>query len=164
MTAIKKVFVSVGADPQPFDRLLKEVDRLAEKKVLSNVFCQTGYSAYRPKNAESKDFLGPLEFRQKIKDADLVILHGGAGAIGIAMQFKKKAVVMPRLFKFGEHVNDHQIELVEHMQKHGFVLAAWNETELEKQVLAAQNWQPKGFDGGKRMLELLNEFANTHYK
>ncbi|MFH0955491.1 MAG: glycosyltransferase [Candidatus Micrarchaeota archaeon] len=158
------VFVSVGTDPQPFDRLLKEVDRLAAEKVLDGpVFCQTGYSTYKPKNCEFAEFLNPLEFEKKIMEAGLLILHGGAGGIGIGLQHHKTCIVMPRLFRFGEHANDHQLELVEKLSQKGFVLAAENEAELKSMVLKAKKWKPTGFDGGKRIVALLNEFVAKNF-
>lgn len=164
LTASRIIFVSVGTDPQPFDRLLKEVDRLAEKGILGKrVFCQTGYSNYKPLHAQSKAFLDSLSFEKKIREADLVILHGGAGAIGTALQHHKTCIVMPRLFRFGEHANDHQLELVNHLGKNGFVLVAQNEKELEGCVKKAADWKPRGFEAAKRTIALLDEFVRKAF-
>ena len=164
MTKKTVVFAAVGTDPQPFDRLLKTIDELIEQKTLvADVFCQTGYSKYKPKNAKWKDFLNPAEFNQKIREADLVILHGGAGAIGTALQSRKTCIVMPRLFKFGEHANDHQLELVRHLDTNGFILMANSPSELEKMVKKAENWKPRGFEGGKGIVKLLDLFVQNAF-
>lgn len=156
------IFVAVGTDPQPFDRLLKAVDELIGQKILAgDVFCQTGYSTYRPKNAAWESFLNPIVFNQKIREADLVILHGGAGAIGTALQCHTPCIVMPRLFKFREHANDHQLELVRHLEKNGFILMADSPKELEKMVKKARVWKPLGYEGGKKIVGLLDSFVKN---
>ncbi len=43
------IFVTVGTHEQPFNRLIKEVDRLVETGIIKDeVFIQTGYSTYEP--------------------------------------------------------------------------------------------------------------------
>jgi UDP-N-acetylglucosamine transferase subunit ALG13 len=154
------VFVTVGTDPQPFDRLLKEVDSLAGKGFFSiPVFCQTGYSKYMPKNAEYKAFLDRTEFEQKIAKARLVITHGGAGSIGTALQHGKKCVAVARLARFGEHANDHQLELVDSLNASNRVIAISDEKQLRKAVKKSAHWQPAALEQGKKIIRLLEEFT-----
>ncbi len=158
------VFVAVGTDPQSFDRLLVEIDRLAGKNFFPGpVFCQTGYSPYQPKHAAFKNFLSPEEFEEKIKNAELVISHGGAGSIGTALQYKKKCVAMARLQRFGEHANDHQLELVNALEREGRILVAKDEKGLEKKIGEAKQWQPRASSGQKRIVELLEEFVEKNF-
>lgn len=158
------VFVTVGTDPQPFDRLLKEIDRLASQKFFSSaVFCQTGYSKYIPKQAESKAFLDFQEFENKIRQADLVITHGGAGSIGACLQHHKKCIVVPRLKKFGEHANDHQLELVDSMEKKGMVIGVYDEKKLAEAIRKASEWKERRFEAGKKIVELVQEFAERSF-
>ena len=115
---IMAIFVSVGTHKQQFDRLLKEIDNLIENgKIKENVFAQTGYSTYKPKNYKYKKFLGLTEFDKKIKECELFITHGGEGNIGTALQHEKKMIVIARRKKYGEHTNDHQIELTDAIAK-----------------------------------------------
>lgn len=159
------VFVTVGTDPQPFDRLLKEVEKLIEKKVFTQpVFCQTGYSTYQPSGAVCKPFLELDEFEHKIKQAELVITHGGAGSIGTALQYQKKCIAMPRLERFKEHANDHQVELVEALAKNSRIIAVHHEKELEAAIRKAANWKPVGFEQGKKIIELCAVFAKKTFK
>lgn len=163
MTQKPFVLVSVGTDPQPFDRLLREIDRLIERGVIREaVFCQTGYSPYKMQRAQSIPFLDPFDFQEKIKQADWLILHGGAGGIGLAMQYHKKCIVVPRLARFGEHANDHQLELVQGLDKGGFILAAYSIDEIERQVQKLPNWKPAGFSSAKTILAILDDFAQKN--
>jgi UDP-N-acetylglucosamine transferase subunit ALG13 len=48
----------------------------------------------------------------KMRDADAIVCHAGSGTIRDALELGFRPIVVPRLARFGEHVNDHQLELV----------------------------------------------------
>lgn len=103
------IFVTVGTHEQPFDRLLREVDRLAaEGRVLQPVFCQTGYSSYRPA-VRSVPMLPYPEMQKYLSSADVVVSHGGPGSILPVLAAGKPLVLVPRQRRFHEHVDDHQV-------------------------------------------------------
>lgn len=108
------IFVTVGTHEQPFDRLIREVDRLKGERVIEDkVVMQTGFSDYVPRNCEWNR-LYPADIMQKnIEDARIVITHGGPASFIMPLQLGKIPVVVPRQEKYGEHVNDHQVEFVE---------------------------------------------------
>ena len=102
------IFVTVGTQGQ-FDRLIRTVDRWAGLRGRTDVFAQTGPSAYRPIHIRSKPFIDPIEFRQHVELASLVIAHAGMGSIITALELGKRIIVMPRRADLGEHRNDHQV-------------------------------------------------------
>lgn len=107
------IFVTLGSQKFQFNRLLKEIDKLVgEKKITEEVFAQSGYSDYKPKNYKYKDFLDRDEFSQAMESCDKVITHGGTGAIIGALKQGKKVIAVPRLKEFGEHVDDHQLQII----------------------------------------------------
>lgn len=110
----EKIFITLGSQKFQFDRLLIAVDKLCEKKVIcgDDVFAQTGYSDYVPKNYSYKNFLDREEFSAEMSKVDIVITHGGTGAIIGAVKKGKKVIAVPRRAKYGEHVDDHQLQLV----------------------------------------------------
>ena len=117
------IFITVGTQKFQFNRLLKEVDKLIEeKKITEEVFAQIGYSDYKPKNYRYKDFIDRDEYANIMKKCQKVITHGGTGAIVGAIKQGKMVVAIPRLKKFGEHVDDHQIQIVSEFEKIGFIL------------------------------------------
>lgn len=109
-----KIFITLGSQKFQFNRLLKAVDELCEKGTVDaeDVFAQIGYSDYLPKNFSYKKFLDRDEFSKEMGKADIVITHGGTGAIIGAVKKGKKVIAVPRLAKYGEHVDDHQLQLV----------------------------------------------------
>lgn len=119
------IFVTVGSRNYPFDRLFKKLDELYEDGTLTEaMFAQTGTSAYKPKHYEYKDFIAPEEFVEKIDEADIVVSHGASGSIMKALNAGKKVIVVTRLERYGEHINDHQIQNNEAFASNGYVLMA----------------------------------------
>ncbi len=107
------IFVTLGSQKFQFNRLLKSVDQLVESgEIADEVFAQTGYSDYEPKYYRYKKFLDRDEFADVIAKSDIVITHGGTGAIIGAVKRRKKVIVVPRRAQYGEHVDDHQLQLV----------------------------------------------------
>lgn len=109
-----KIFITLGSQKFQFNRLLKAVDELCEKGTVDaeDVFAQIGYSDYLPKNFSYKKFLDRDEFSNEMEKANIVITHGGTGAIIGAVKKGKKVIAVPRLAKYGEHVDDHQLQLI----------------------------------------------------
>jgi len=76
------VFVTLGSQKFQFNRLLRAIDELCAKGEIGEaVFAQIGYSDYEPKKYTYKQFLNRQEFAEIMDKADIVITHGGTGAI-----------------------------------------------------------------------------------
>lgn len=119
------IFVTVGSRNYPFDRLFKKLDELYEDGILTeSMFAQIGTSSYMPKNYEYNDFITPDEFLNKVNTANIVVTHGASGSIMKALNAGKKVIAVTRLEKYGEHINDHQIQNNEAFDSNGYVLMA----------------------------------------
>ena len=119
------IFVTVGSRNYPFDRLFKKLDALYEDGTLTEpMFAQTGTSAYQPKHYEYAPFISQEEFLRRIEAADIVVTHGASGSIMKALNAGKKVIAVTRLEKYGEHINDHQIQNNEAFSANGYVLMA----------------------------------------
>ncbi|TDE68817.1 multidrug MFS transporter [Streptococcus sp. KCJ4932] len=105
------IFVTVGTHEQPFNRLIKEVDRLVETGVIKDdVFIQTGYSTYEPKFCKWSSLISFDKMNGLMETSDIIITHGGPATFMSAIANGKKPIVVPRQEKYGEHVNDHQVD------------------------------------------------------
>lgn len=112
------IFVTVGTHEQPFNRLVEYIDDLVKNKIINdNIFIQTGYSTYEPKFCNWSQFLPYSEMNEKIKEADIVITHGGPSSFIMPLQVGKVPIVVPRQKQFDEHVNDHQLEFANAVAK-----------------------------------------------
>ena len=119
------IFVTVGSRNYPFDRLFKKLDELYDDGAIKDeMFAQIGTSTYKPRNYKYKDFISPEEFSDYIQKADIVVSHGASGSIMKALNADKKVIVVTRLEKYGEHINDHQIQNNEAFAENHYVLMA----------------------------------------
>lgn len=114
------IFITLGSQKFQFNRLLKAVDDL---EVDEKIFAQTGYSDYKPHKYDYKSFLDRDEFSDVMDKSDIVITHGGTGAIINAVKKKKKVIAVPRLAEYGEHVDNHQIQIVEQFKELNLIYA-----------------------------------------
>jgi len=117
------IFMILGTQKFQMNRLTKLVDNLtAEGKLDMPVIAQIGQSDYEPANFKFHRFLDKVDFDGLIAEADLIITQGGVGAVMTALKCRKPVIVVPRLAKYGEHVDDHQREIARAFAKKGFVL------------------------------------------
>lgn len=108
------IFITLGSQKFQFNRLLKAVDdSVANGEINDRVFAQIGHSDYKPQHFQYEKFLDRNEFSEKIKESDIVITHGGTGAIINAVKAGKKVIAVPRRAQYGEHVDDHQLQVIE---------------------------------------------------
>jgi UDP-N-acetylglucosamine transferase subunit ALG13 len=143
------IFVTVGNATQGFGRLLNAVDRMAGEGAFGKeiVFIQSGNNpGFRTSHCKHEPFLDMANFETKIQEADLVISHAGAGTLFHVFQAGKLSVVMPRRKKYGEHVDDHQIELVEALAAEGRIIPAYEPEDLPNAIekAFAENRRRKG--------------------
>ena len=130
------IFVTVGTHEQPFDRLIREVDRLKAQSVISDeVFIQLGYSRYIPTHCKYQQFLGYPQWEAMVKDAHIVITHGGPGSIMLALHNGKVPIAVPCTRQYGEHVDDHQLQFVKRMEQKGRLLAVYEIEELHEKIV-----------------------------
>ncbi|MEK5382451.1 PssE/Cps14G family polysaccharide biosynthesis glycosyltransferase [Niallia sp. FSL W8-0635] len=128
------IFVTVGSQKFQFNRLLIEIDKLIEKNVIQpdDVFAQSGHSNYQPKLYKYKQFLNNDEFVKMVKNCNVLLTHGGTGAIINGVKSKKKVIAVPRLAEYGEHVDNHQFDIVEQFEKSNLIYGLKEIEYLEK--------------------------------
>lgn len=158
-----KIFVTVGSRNYPFNRLFKKLDELCEEGIIKGeMFAQTGTSTYQPKHYRYKNFVSQEEFLEKVQWADIVVSHGASGSIMKALNAGKKVIAVTRLEKYGEHINDHQIQNNEAFASNGYVVAVFEMDDLGKAFETYYN----GTDGTRRwenkdplsIVKLIDEF------
>ena len=106
-----EIVVTVGTSSRPFDRLLRWLDELYDSgELTAPLFAQHGASR-APRRFPGSAFLPAPELEARLGRARLVICHAGAGALGTCIKYGLRPLVVPRLGRYGEAVNDHQLEL-----------------------------------------------------
>lgn len=136
------IFVTVGSQKFQFNRLLEEIDRLiCNKKITEEVIAQIGVSDYRPRNYKFFDFLSQDNFKEYMDKSNLIITHAGTGAIITALKKDKKVIAIPRLAKYGEHVDNHQIQLINEFTELNFIEPVYEIKDLEKAIVLTKEKQ-----------------------
>jgi UDP-N-acetylglucosamine transferase subunit ALG13 len=123
------VFVTVGTDHHPFDRLVGWIDRW-EPPAPVRVVVQYG-TAVAPRAAEGAPFLAPDELAGILRAADAVVCAGGPGAIMEARAAGLRPIVVPRRAGLGEHVDDHQRAFAHFMAGRDLVTLVDDERALQ---------------------------------
>ena len=103
-------FVSVGNATQPFLRLLNAVCEIADDLPQPVVLQYGTANGYACAKCTGVAFMDMHEFEQHVADAELLIMHAGAGSVIHAVRSGKIPVIMPRHADLNEHVDNHQIE------------------------------------------------------
>lgn len=129
------IFVTVGTHEQGMDRLLIELDRLLENKLITHeIIAQIGYSEYKPKNYKYQDLINYDELDELVDKADIIITHGGPGSIFHAIQYDKVPIVVPRNPIYNEHVDDHQILFSRRLENNNKVISVYDISKLENTI------------------------------
>jgi len=158
------IFITLGSQKFQFNRILIAVDELLDKKVISDeVFAQIGYSDYRPKNYKFKKFLNYDEFKKMEEKADIILTHGGTGAIIGAIKQGKKVIAVPRLAKYGEHVDNHQIQLIEQFKTQNLIYGLKNCGELKDALNYIKNHDFNIYKSNTNLIiDSIEKFINEH--
>lgn len=156
------IFVTLGSQKFQFNRLLKEIDRLIEeKKICEEVFAQIGYSDYKPKNYNYKEFLDREEFSQIMSKCDNVITHAGTGAIIGALKNEKKVIAVPRLKEFGEHVDNHQVQIVTQFKEMNLIIGLKDISNMESSLIELENKSVSPYiSNTDRIIGSIEEYIN----
>lgn len=142
------IFVTLGSQKFQFNRVLKALDRLVgDSKIDSEeIFAQIGFSDYEPKNFKFDKFLDRDDFQRLEREAEIVIAHGGTGAIVGALKAGSKVIAVPRLKKFGEHVDNHQVQALDEFRKSNLILVCNDCNILDKLIIEARQKQFNKFE------------------
>lgn len=135
------IFVIVGT-MYGFPRLIKEMDEIA-KDIDEDVIMQIGETIYEPKNAKYFRFTSNGELAKLYNDARIVVCHSGVGTILTALEYGKIVVVVPRLKIYGEHIDDHQLEITKELEKEAMINAVYDINNLRNMLDKPINFPSK---------------------
>ena len=154
------IFVCVGSRDYQFNRLLKQLDKLVEAGVITDrIVAQIGQSEYEPQHYEWQRFLDRDAFKQYQTDADLIISHAGTGALIGALKLEKQVISVPRLAKYGEHIDDHQTQVSGVLAEEGFLREVLDMEQLGETIrLAYSDPIVKRYNRPSNILQLIDDF------
>lgn len=158
------IFVCVGSREYQFNRLLIELDRLVKEGLIEeDIYAQIGKSTYEPQYFKYTDFLSSDEFEKYQKKAELIISHGGTGALIGALKKGKCVIAVPRLAKFGEHIDDHQIEVASVLESEGYLISVIDIKELQSVInQMMSNPLIKRYEKNSEAIDIIRSFIKNN--
>ena len=159
-----KILVTLGTQDKPFNRLLEDIDKqIVLGNIKGNVVVQAGFTKYSSKNMEVFDLVDRDKFSELISECDLLITHGGVGSILTGLKNNKKVIAVPRLSKYGEHVNDHQIQIIERFSDEGYILKYMEDDDLGKILKKVNKFKPKKYiSNTNNLIKVKEDFIDNN--
>jgi len=127
------IFVTVGSHYQGFDRLIQKMDEIAGK-IDEKVIMQIGNTKYKPVNVEYFEFAEYSKIQKLNSDARIVVSHAGVGSILTALEQKTHLLIVPRLKKYDEVVDDHQLQIAKELSENPNVTVVNDVEDLEESL------------------------------
>ena len=140
------IFVVLGTWEMPFVRPLVEIEEAVRQGLIQQpVVVQSGRTSYASSHLKLVPFFSKNELEQMYEQATLVICQAGVGSIMLGLRKHKKVISIARLSRLDEHIDDHQLEILDVFSKSGAVLP-WNgEGDLSDVLKRAENFVSAGY-------------------
>jgi beta-1,4-N-acetylglucosaminyltransferase len=150
------IFVTVGG-MHAFERLVREMNRIADE-LDEQVVMQIGSTDYEPKNCDYFKFMAANEIEELYARARVVVCHAGIGSILTAMQYNKPLILVPRMKRYGEHIDDHQTEIAREIESRG-ITVVYDIGNL-KSAVKNVDMSPIEFKGETALVHRLKEYLD----
>lgn len=160
------ILVTVGTQDKSFKRLIEAIDHQLEAGLINeDVIVQSGYTQYSSPRMTIIPYFAQDELDQYRQNASLVITHGGVGSILDALRYHKKVIGVARLKQFKEHINDHQVEILEKFAQDGHILYASDLAMIPSLVKEARDFTPVPYPfNNKSLLEHVKNVIDSFIK
>ncbi len=158
------ILITLGTQDKQFTRLLDMVQKEIDKgNIKDRVVVQAGHTKYDSKDMEIFDLIDREKFSELISKCDILITHGGVGSIINGLQNNKKVIVVPRLAKYDEHMNDHQIQITDNFSKEGYILPLYENDNLGDVLEKVKNFTPKKFKSNtEHMIKIISDYIDNN--
>lgn len=156
--------VLLGTQNNSFHRLLEEVQKNIDNgNIKDEVIVQKGYTKFESSDMKIYDQVSAEKMKELVKQADLIITHGGVGSIITAIEQGKKVIAVPRLKKYKEHVNDHQLDIINSFNDAGYIIGIQEVSELPKALEMAKKFIPQKYvQNTGKILQIVSDFIDNH--
>lgn len=131
------VFVTVGTSHYDFSRMLRLVDEcLALLTAPFDLTLQYGFSGEvkQYSSCVSGKMFSREQAEQFYRNSDLVFSHCGIGSIYNSLSFNRPTVIIPRLAKFNEFSDDHQLQIAKEIAANPLVFMIEENVKSEEFV------------------------------
>lgn len=158
------IFVTLGTQDKSFTRMLDIIDKaIVDGIIKDKVIVQSGYTKYDSKNMEIFDYIDSGKFLEIIRSSDVLITHAGVGNIFTGLENNKKVMAIPRLSKYKEHNNDHQLDIANKFSEEGYILSFSNYEEFVDNYKKLDSFIPKKYESNTlNMISLIKNYIDNN--
>lgn len=150
------ILVTLGTQDKEFPRLIQAVEKQIELgNIKEEVIVQAGSTKYESDKMKIVDYIPIKEFSNLLEKANFIITHAGVGSIIEGIKNNKKVIVVARKKEYGEHVNNHQEQILENFGEQGYIIPVYNLEDLYSALQKIETFKPKEFKGNN--LNFLNK-------
>ncbi|MDD6323550.1 MAG: glycosyltransferase [Bacilli bacterium] len=140
------ILVTLGTQDKPFTRLLEAVQKQIDNgNIKDEVIVQAGYTKFKSKDMKIYDLIPYEKFDKLVEQCDILITHGGVASILNGIKNEKKVIAAARLKKYGEHTNDHQLQIISDFAKKGYLLELKDFDKLNDVIEKTKKFKPKKY-------------------
>lgn len=156
------ILVLLGTQNNSFHRLLEEIEKdIKNGLIKEKILVQAGCTKFKSKDMEIFDFVSREEIEKLIEESSYVICHGGVGSILSSLQKNKKVIAVPRMEMYNEHVNNHQIEIVQKFNEQGHIIGITGVEELSKAIEKVKDFKPVPYKSNSdKLINIVEKFID----
>lgn len=156
---LKMIFVMTGTQNNSFKRLIEEVEKI---DTTEKIVAQVGYTKISSDKIDIFDFMSGENIEEYIKKADLIITHAGVGSIITSLNQNKKVIAVARRKEYGEHVNNHQIEITKIFNEKGYLIGIDDASKLQEAYNKIKNFIPVKYElDNSLMINTIEKFIES---
>ena len=160
------ILVTLGTQDKSFVRLLKSIDaEIKNGNIKEDVVVQAGYSMnkYQTDNMKMFDLIDHDEFSKMVRECSLLITHGGVGSILNGLKAGKKVIACPRLSKYKEHINDHQVQIINKFADEGYIMAFNENDKLADILKKTKSFKPRKYiSNTDNFVKIIKDFIDNN--
>ena len=158
------ILVLLGTQNNSFFRLLDEIENCINSGLINeDVIVQTGHTSYHSDKMKLLDFIPQIDLEKLITESSYIITHGGVGSIISGIKSNKKVIAVSRLSKYNEHVNDHQIQIVNKFNNGGYIIGLNDACLLKDGIEKIKTFIPQKYTSNtKNILNIVSNYIDNN--
>ena len=158
------ILVTLGTQDKTFPRLLEAIQKQIDNgNIKDKVVVQAGSTKFESNDMEIFDLIDREQYAKLISECELLITHGGVGSIITGLKNSKKIIAAPRLEKYGEHTNDHQMQIIDKFSDAGYILPLYDFDKLDVVLKQTKKFKPKKYQSNtNKMIELIENYIDNN--
>ncbi|MFI3283545.1 MAG: PssE/Cps14G family polysaccharide biosynthesis glycosyltransferase [Erysipelotrichaceae bacterium] len=154
------IFVILGTQDKPFTRLLKAIDQIETSE---EIIVQAGCTVFHSEKMKIFDYVSMDDFQHYLAKADLIITHGGVGSIMQGLNLNKKIIAVARLGEYGEHHNDHQLDICQNFALRNHILTVEDLSKLADCIKESETFTPAPYTSNNQaFVAMLSQFIKEN--